>query len=273
MSFNPKPGQYFRMPVFFGPTPGPREWPEGLTCDFDVTPKRIVAGVRFLSNRDQMQALLPDCFEVAGEPIVTVDVHYVKEIGWLAGRGYNMCDVRFDVIYKGKDGPLLGNLVLVRFENLCDPILSGREELGHNKLWCEIPELRIQDGRQSMELSWLNFPFLKMKLWDLQDDIAKPVANPDHKGMLSYKYIPATGDWGDADVAYATLTPPAPQGRTLARKKGKGSVEFADANWEDLPTLHHLVRAFRSLDQVENLGSFWLDQEGGHSAASTHRLY
>ena len=27
MPFNPTPGTYYRMPVMFGPTPGPRQWP------------------------------------------------------------------------------------------------------------------------------------------------------------------------------------------------------------------------------------------------------
>jgi hypothetical protein len=271
MSFDPIRGHYYRMPIFFGPTPGPREWPDGFKCDFNVTPKRIVIGARYLSNAAQLEALLPSCFRLWGDPVVTVEAHFVKEIAWLAGRGYNMVDVKFDVVYQGAAEPIHGTLVLVRFENLCDPILSGREELGHNKIYCEIPEPKSLDGRHSSTMSWLHTPFLKLSVWDLKDAVA-PAPNPQHRGMLSYKYIPKTGDWGVADVEYATLTPPATQGRTLRRLKGEGRAEFTKAKWGDLPTLYRMVNAFEALEQQQWLGGYLLDQEGGHSAASTYKL-
>ena len=31
MTFDPKRGSYYRMPVFFGPNPGPRQYPDGKT--------------------------------------------------------------------------------------------------------------------------------------------------------------------------------------------------------------------------------------------------
>lgn len=276
MAFNPKRGNYYRMPIFFGPTPGPRQWPETLQCDFNVTPKRRVIGARFLSNADQLQDLLPECFTVWGEPVVTVEAHFVTEIGWLAGRGYNMCDVKFDVVYKsksqGKGQPVHGTLVLVRFENLCDPILSGREELGHNKLYCEIPEPKVLDGRHSSSMSWLGYQFLHLSVSNLQPVEQAAKSNSQNQGMLSYKYIPKSGEWGVADVEYATLTPPATQGRTLRSLKGEGSAVFVKSKWEDLPTLHHLVNTFESLENHGWRGGYLLDQEGGHSAASTYKL-
>lgn len=271
MAFNPIRGRYYRMPVFFGPTPGPREWPPGFKCDFNVTPKRRVIGARFLSNAAQLEAFLPSCFRLWGDPVVTVEVQYMKEFAWLAGRGYNMADVKFDVVYTGKGEPVHGTLVLVRFEDLPDPILSGREELGHNKLWCTMPEPKVLDGHYTCDFSWLDFRFLRLSVWNLAEAAAPP-PNTQNKGMLSYKYIPATGNWGTADVEYATLTPPAPQGSTVQRLKGEGRAEFAKARWEDLPTLHHLVNAFEQLEVKQWLGGYLLDQLGGHSAASTIRL-
>lgn len=271
MAFNPERGKYYRMPIFFGPKYGPRMWPEGRTMDFDNFPKRRSFGVSFLSDVDQLNALLPECFEVWGEPIVTVEVTYLTELGWLAGRGYNMCDVKFNVVYKGEGEPIHGTLVLVRWENLTDPILSGREELGHNKLYCEIPPVRILDGHYAADMSWLAFPFLKVKIWDLKA-VPNPAANPQNKGMLSYKYIPKTGEWGEAEVEYATLTPPAKQGRVLQRLEGQGSIEWVPTTWDDIPTQHHIVEAFRALEVKKVIYGYLWDGEGGASAAATHIL-
>ena len=272
MPFDPKRGSFYRMPIFFGPTPGPRQWPEGCTFDFTTTPKRRVAGARFLGDASQLEALLPTCFRLWGEPVVTVEITYMTEIGWLAGRGYNMCDVKFDAVYDGNDGLVHGTLVLVRFENLADPIISGREELGHNKLPCEIPELRSLDGRHAATLSWLSHPFLTVEVADLADASPPPPTVPPNRGMLSYKYVPATGNWGVADAQYATLSPPSPNIRTLARQAGSGAVAFHRSSWEELPTLHHLVNAFAALDMHESRGGYLLEQQGGSSVAETVRL-
>jgi acetoacetate decarboxylase len=272
MPFNPKRGTYYRMPVFFGPTPGPRQWPPGLTVDFDKTPKRRAIAVRYLTDKAKLQAHLPECFEIWGEPVLTVEVTYFTELAWLAGRGYNMGDVKFPAIYKGRNGPVHGTLLLVRFEDLPDPILSGREELGHNKLWCEIPPLNIMPDRYSVQLSWLHTPFVEIAAWDLKENTQTAAPDPLNKGLMSYKYMPRTGEWGVADVEYVTLTPPAWNGRTTRRLVGTGSVEFIKAKWEDLPTLHHLVNAFEALPILEYRGATVYDMEGGASGSETHRI-
>lgn len=272
MPFDPQRGSFYRMPIFFGPTPGPRQWPEGRQFDFEATPRKRVAGVRFLSDAAQLAALLPERFRVWGEPVVTVEITYMTEIGWLAGRGYNMCDVKFDVVYDGADGPVHGTLVLVRFENLADPILSGREELGHNKLYCEIPELRSLDGRHAATLGWLGHPFIDLEVSELVDAPPPAPKTPSNQGMLSYKYIPRTGDWGVSDVEYVTLSPPSGNVTTSVRRAGTGLVRFHRSTWEQLPTLYHLVNAFAELTVYESRGGYLLEQRGGSSVAETVRV-
>ena len=277
MAFDPKAGQFYRMPIFFGPTPGPRQWPEGRTFDFSKTPRMKMLGVRMLTNADQLKAMLPDRFELRGPPVVTVEANYMTEIGWLAGRGYNLCDVKFEVTYHGKKGPVHGTLVLVRWENLCDPILSGREELGHNKLYCEIPEPRFIDGRHSARMSWLATPFLDLSVWDMAapTGMSGPPADPEHQGMLSYKYIPKTGDWGEADVEYVTLSPRKPMREKMTIERfevGQGSFQFWKSSWEDLPTLYHIVNAFAELENHGFQGAHLVETVGGSSIAETYRI-
>jgi hypothetical protein len=91
--------------------------------------------------------------------------------------------------------------------------------------------------------------------------------------MLSYKYLPKTGSWGEADVEYATLTPPPAKGRMLQWQEGLGSVEFTPVRWEQLPTQYHVVNAFAALEQLESRGGYLYKSEGGASGSETHRLY
>ena len=273
MAFDPQPGSYYRMPIFFGPMSGPRQWPAGRTFDFTKTPVTRTMGVRMRTDAEQLQALLPARFTLRGEPLLTIEVFYMTEIGWLAGRGYNMCDVKFEVTYAGRDGPVHGTLVLVRWENLADPILSGREELGHNKLFCDIPPLRTLDDGHSATMSWLATPFLDIRVSGLDAPKSRIAPDPEHRGMLSYKYIPKTGAWGEADVEYATLTPPFRDNVTIRSfQVGDGSFAFRRATWEELPTLYPIVNAFADLDCRGFAGGYLVDSVGGSSVAQTIRL-
>ncbi len=230
-----------------------------------------------LTNADQLKALLPNRFELRGPPVITVEAYYMTDIGWLAGRGYNMCDVKFEVTFQGRNGPVNGTLVLVRWENLCDPILSGREELGHNKLYCEIPKPRLLDGCRKLRLSWLDSPFLDLSVSDLTPlpPDAYPPMDPDHHGILSYKYVPKTGAWGEADAEYVTLSPHAigRQNITITDfQVGKGEFAFRHCSWEELPTLHHVVNAFAELENRGFQGAHLIETIGGSSYAETRRV-
>ena len=196
---------------------------------------------------------------------------------WLAGGGYNMCDVKFPAVFQSKDGPVHGTFLMVRWEDLADPILTGREELGHNKLFCDIAPISNFQGRHHASMSWRGFPFLKLVVEGLEE-ATPPAANPDHKGLLSYKYMPATPRpgrrWGeDADAAYATLTPPAwSGGKTISYRTGTGAAEWAMPSFEQLPTQHNVVNGFASLPQLEPRGGWLVEMLGGASGAETFRL-
>ena len=61
---------------------------------------------------------------------MTVAATYMKEIAWLAGRGYNTLGVSFPATFTGEEDEVTGNFLTVLWENLTDPIITGREELG-----------------------------------------------------------------------------------------------------------------------------------------------
>ena len=85
MPYKFHPDKMYRMPTHFGPRTGPRYGPDGRKFACIDSPKSTAVSVSFLSNREQLESLLPEHFSLSGEPIVTVYASYMKEIEWLAG--------------------------------------------------------------------------------------------------------------------------------------------------------------------------------------------
>jgi hypothetical protein len=259
MSFRSIPGRMYRMPTVFGPSLGPRQGENGHKFTSPGSHKTITRSVSFLTNRDQLEELLPEGFAVRGEPVATVSASYMTEIEWLAGRGYNTLGLTIPVTFTGEVDRAIGNFLAVLWENLTDPILTGREELGVSKIYCELPEPRIHQGVTHCMASWMGFKFMDMTLSDLtpaSPTLAGSTTAPQEDGLLHYKYMPRTGAWGQADAAYVTLTPMAALQRVeLGIWRGKGTVQFHRATWEDLPTQYTIVNAIHQLEIKEYQGA------------------
>ena len=227
----------YLMPTHFGPMTGPRRGPDGKGYACIDTPKSTSYSVSFLTNAEQLEELLPEGFALHGEPVVTVYQIHMKEIEWLAGRGYNIMGVTFPATYTGKRDRAMGPFLTVLWENMTEPILTGREQLGFAKIYCEMPEPAVCRGETRVIAHWQGFRFLDMKLTNMRE-----VAPADHPapaaprtdgvltGLLHYKYIPRTGHWGEADAAYACLTPEeGSNSRLTGLWQGDGTVEFHPA--------------------------------------------
>jgi hypothetical protein len=256
-------GKRYRMPVFFGPIAGPRQWPKSHLFDPEAQ-LTTRAGISFLTSAAQLEAFLPEGFALWGEPVVTLDLMYMKNIAWLAGRGYNVSDFKFPAVFNGKDGPVHGTFVLVRWESLTDPILTGRDELGHNKLFCEIPELTLFGGKRQTRLSWLGTNFAEIEFWNLKD-AAPPPPNPLNKGQLSFKYIPRTGEPGVADAAYTTLSPEGAgpgMANLIKYQTGQGRFDYRRLEWEEFPFAYNAINAIADLEKREFRGAFYAESRG-----------
>jgi hypothetical protein len=262
-------GALYRMPVHFGPTPGPRQIPAGIRVDHTQSPKRRVASVSYLTRATQLATMLPPRFGLWGEPIVTVEIQFLTEIDWLAGRGYNTAGVKFPVVYRGERETVHGTFLSVLWENLADPIISGREELGYNKIYCEISEPRVLLGRHRYNCAWLGCTFFELELAELREGaISAPAPStttePRSQGTLHYKYVPRTGEPGVADAAYATLTPMENPNLTIeSALVGNGVFKFRPVDWHELPTMHHIVNALASLELLEFRGATLTCSRGG----------
>jgi len=267
MSYKFQPGKMYRMPTHFGPSLGPRQGEGGCKFVNLDLPKMTVISVSFLTNREQLEELLPEGFEVGAEPVVTVEIQYITELEWLAGRGYNTLGVRFPAIFNGKKDHAVGNFLTVLWENLADAIMTGREELGFSKIYCEIPEPRIYQGQTHCTASWMSFKFMDLKIGNLTQmssaEVAALTSKQGDDGILHYKYMPKTGEWGKPDIAYAVLTPYAIPNRVIKEMwTGEGTVQFHKATWQDLPITFHVVNSFHNLEIKEYRGATMLKTVG-----------
>jgi hypothetical protein len=269
MPYKFKPGMLYRMPTHFGPSLGPRQGDDGRQFDNNGSPKTTSISISFLTNNEQLEELLPEGFSVNGEPVVTVTASYMKELEWLAGRGYNTLGVSWPAVFNGKQDHVSGGFLSVLWENLADPIITGREDLGFNKIYCELPEPAVLPGKVSCAASWLGFQFLEMKLEGMKQLSSAEIKAMAAKGgggdgILHFKYMPRTGEWGKADAAYATLTPAATPNRVVTEVwRGSGKVQFHKATWEDLPTLFNIVNAFEGVEIKEYRGATMMKTVGG----------
>lgn len=270
MSYTFEPDKMYMMPTHFGPGMGPRQGPDGRRFECKDNPKSTTVSVSFLSNPTQLEALLPEGFTLGDEPIVTVYATYMKEIEWLAGRGYNVLGVTFPAVYRGKEDVARGNFLTVLWENLTDPILTGREQLGFSKIYCELPEPTTFKGATHCTAAWLGFKFLDIRVENMvQQELPVPTTAPDVDpeeltGTLHYKYMPRTGSWGESDAAYAVLTPDrAPNRRVLEIWRGEGTVDWHESRWEDLPTQYNIINTFHSLEILEYRGATITKTIGG----------
>jgi len=265
MSYRFEAGRIYRMPTHFGPAPGPRQLPDDVVVDPKRSPRRLSVAASFLTDPVVLEQHLPGGFTLAGEPVVTVEFHHMTDIDWLAGRGYTMIWVGWPATFTGSRDRATGKFLAVVWENLADPIITGRDEIGHPKLYAEIAEPRRWGGAQICTAGWMGFRFLELEVSQLHDtEQDRQGAASD--GTLMLKYTPRTGAWGETDLCQVTLTPADdPDNHIEQRQTGAGTVRFHKASWSDLPTMHHVVNALAALPVIEARGGAVTLSRGGKS--------
>lgn len=264
VTYSFEPGKIYRMPTHFGPAPGPRQIPPDARADPAQNPKKTIVSASFLTDPTKLEAHLPHGFSLI-EPVVTVEFHYMSGIDWLAGHGYTMILVTWPAVFEGRKHRASGPFLAVVWENLPDPIITGRDEIGHPKLYADVLDLRIRNGTYQCEASWKGFTFLELEVSALRDADAV-VAEKTADGTLMLKYIPRTADWGGTELCQVTLTPAANSGVTVENRQiGAGDIRFHRARWNDLPTMYHVINALAALPVLEARGGSVSWTRGGKS--------
>jgi hypothetical protein len=211
----------------------------------------LVLNVTALSEAAALGALLPPGCELDGEPLVTISLNYMSNIGWLAGRDYAILSVIVNMRHQSPTrGLLRGTYLPVLWENLCDPIITGRDELGFAKLYADLPPPVIIGDSYSGCALWQGFRFC-----DLEVTAATPVpaTAPPPTGAFQYKFIPRTASLATADVEYLEYCEPGQSAAGYAPLKlvqkwsGYGRFAFHAARWEDVPFQYPVLNALAAL--------------------------
>ncbi|MDX3899720.1 MAG: acetoacetate decarboxylase family protein [Sphingobium sp.] len=270
MTFTPNPGSRYRMPIMFGPAPGPRQHPGGRMWTPEEAGRMTAQWMKLGYRTDpaKLEKLLPPGFTLRGEPIVSISCAWFKNLYWLAGRGYGILSVDFPVRYQGKTETIDGALCPIIWEGSPDAIMTGREELGFPKMFARFTEIDWNEaaGRAACEAAWYDHTFFDIELSELVEE-----QNPEKKlpgsgggAQMYYKYMPRTSIGGrdGADVAYVTTSAaPAGSGGSVAninfdefefrRWTGKGTLTWHPATFEQLPLSFHIVNGMADLDILE----------------------
>ncbi|MDO8212563.1 acetoacetate decarboxylase family protein [Conexibacter sp. CPCC 206217] len=247
------------MPVGFGPSLGPRQGPDGKRFTGEVSRSTLMSNA-FVTEPAALAAVLPAGFRPAEVPLVTVRMHYNHNMPWLAGRAYHFVEVDFAVVFEGERDRVEGDFVAVMWENMADPIIVGREECGHPKLFADIPDPIAHGGSSYGSASWEGFRFLDMtweglELTAFPDGIerdSEATTNAGGRPRFNYQYQPSTAGLEQADIARVVMFPPGQsEQRVLQTWSGEGRCAFTPARWEDLPTFAQIVNALHALPVAE----------------------
>lgn len=290
MALSFKPGVRYRMPVVFGPAPGPRQKADGTPWKPEET--GTMNGqwmtVSYRTHRDRLENILPPGFALRGEPVLHVSLSFFRNLYWLAGRGYGILYVEVPVVYTGMTETIEGSLCLTMWEGVPDAILTGREELGFPKLFADIPDLRVDSAKGTVagEASWFGFKFFEIELHGLTETGGDKQLPGGGGAALFYKYMPRTGSGGlaGADIVYATSSQPLPGTSSDSSPvkfsdadfkkwtaKG-GSVAWNRATFEQLPTTFHVVNGVADLEALEYVGAEMVEFSAPGIAVSANSI-
>lgn len=167
---------------------------------------------------------------------------------WLGGSGYSWTGwLIHGVEYAEGDGEVqYGSYMPILFENLADPIISGREELGAPKLYSSIDVYRGINSYR-VNLGWQGSMWGNLAWEGLTGvDLHRDPPQFSEEGIIQQRYFPGCGQgqkrapvvnhgvW----IPYAGDVEPKIQQMWKAKK---ASIAIDGKDWDTLPTIHHVV--------------------------------
>lgn len=259
-----KSALYRRMPMSFGPSPGPRQDLNGRQRGL-LKATYKTSYITFKTYKSYLSTLLPsDDFQFSTEGMWATATFSVTRLGnleWLGGRGYSLLGLYVhDIVHKnssdsnsGDSAELKGDFLPVLFENMADPIITGREELGFSKVFATLDEKTSSESSFVLSAGWEGTEFCRLTLNDFEEtpDAESALQNP----VLHYKAIPSSMKKGQ-DAEYATTYPSIPTAEGERRwKAGKAEIVFTDLENGELemafPTLANIIKGLRGVKVVE----------------------
>ena len=283
-----KPNVYWRTPIGFGPAPGPRQDVWGRPRP-SLHQTFVTASIKFKTSRTFLQNLFPThsfAFKSPGTvAYASFSVTTLGKMSWLGGGGYNHFGLYIHgVTYTKKDGTTIdGTHMPILFESLTDPIVTGRDELGMPKLYCEI-DIHRREQSYLMSASWQGFKFCSFALSSLSSVDPKieagTIGGEADYGILVYRYVPAVGKdmKGKADAEYAVVVPHEEDAKNVPStvhkvwKAGKAEVKWERGDWESLPTLHYIADVLAEIPIYEVVGAKVVEGTGVPDVSTARRI-
>lgn len=270
MSYAFLPGQLYRAPTHFGPAPGPRQRPDGGRWENRDRPHVLTAWLTLRTVPGRLAVHLPPGFEPDPDPRLFIELRQLRELDWLAGRGYNILHLSLAAVHGGTGQA--GRLSACVLESRADPIITGRDELGIPKMFADVTPLELDGDRVGGSASWDGFRFFELALHGLLPGEAGP-HGPGGAPFMHLRYVPRVGAPGKANACYPVLgAMEGGRARLLRSLCGSGVARFHRASFEQLPTLFHIVNALVELKCVEVAGAGLCETRGRSDHANVRAL-
>jgi acetoacetate decarboxylase len=250
---------YF-MPVVFGPI---RPHPAGTFTDV------FRLGTVYETDRDAMAALLPEPFEPADDPYVSVWGVRYRGVNFLAGGGYNAVGVNLAVVFNGKSETLYGQFPVVIWENHMTPVIRGRELLGLPKLLADIPDPVEDDDRVAFHVtedaaSLVSFSVFDVRALDDLHELEEQAREP----WFAWRYYPAVNGVGSVFSRPQLVNNEAD---LSAGWECTGEIEYGDAGAFRNPVTKDIVAGLHTLPVREYVRAFRTQGTSAHIRAK-HQL-
>lgn len=274
----------WRQPIVFGPLPGPRQDAYGnshrQTLRKSTTTKAVV---KFKTSATLLRGLFPNSkyfFEKA-DTVATASysIETLENMAWLGGGGYTLLALYVHgVNYREENGRVRkGVYCPIMFENLTDPIITGREELGVSKMFSDIDITRSNESSFVAKLSWRDAAWGQFEWKNMQKKEAStvPTEEGESEGLLLHKYIPGTGsDKPDADYDVLLVNDLEKSSVQSFQSASPADVRFKINNigWKQLPTLHSVISRLAELPVLDILEGSLTKTQGVTDLSSMLRL-
>ena len=209
--------------------------------------------IPYKTDAEMLRKLIPEQFKISDEPTVSVNYARNKDIDWLAGRNYNLISVSVEAIFSGDVDEVTASYNLVMWENLTDPILTGREMQGIPKIYADIDDISYDNNSANVRMSHFTSPILDIAISDaarldkkIVDGIVKEKA---YMKSFGYRYIPNVNPALPPVVAEPILHNS--QNIFTEMSLGKGLVNWHSSSWEQNPTQSHIINKLKRLPILE----------------------
>ncbi|KAI1356335.1 hypothetical protein F5Y01DRAFT_323784 [Xylaria sp. FL0043] len=274
------PNLHWKTPLSFSVTPAPP--PPGPSKHTFVT-----ASVKFKTSRTYLETLFPiDSFRFRSPAtICTASISATTFIntscpgGKGGGAGeHGRCGLYIhDVEYTKKDGSSIVGTYLVVLLADASGLDDEDEEFGMSKIRCQI-DVANKPASYRLSASWRGVQFLEFRAESLE------TADPDTKhnddsaaedaGILTYRYVPAVGQPGKADAAYACVVPRAPRAPEIhsVQHSTDATIAFDAGDWQTLPTLHHVASGLAGMPIYDIVGAKVVEGSGVMEAGACRRI-